>query len=347
MNKKDKLEESTLINNTKQYSNILLPAIGGIVGFMCAGPVIGGSLGSLALVSIFKTSSAIAGSIGANKLNTLLVNNNSWENIISDDELLLLKDENIFNNDINKFYKFLCKNIREKDSSIYLVYKRCETIFRNKHYNNFVNNLLSSNYSEIISDTLSFLNYLSILICKIYSIKDYEFQLLALQEIERYFMVDYYEYIYKLIKNQTKNETEKFNKNINYIHNELGIHKCRKILDIKEIFMYRLDYKIYIEMLNCLEDSYCSSHKLFQILQIFKLLYKDIESEFNNNNINADILLPLVCLIIIKSKINFLPTEIEYISIFSENYIDDGELGYVFTTLQLATNVIIDFQKVK
>ena len=160
-------------------------------------------------------------------------------------------------------------------------------------------------------------------------------------------MVDYYEYIYKLIKNQTKNETEKYNKNIHYIHNELGIHKCRKILDIKEIFMYRLDYKIYIEMLNSLEDSYCSSHKLFQILQIFKLLYKDIESEFNNNNINADILLPLVCLIIIKSKIDFLPTEIEYISIFSENYIDDGELGYVFTTLQLATNVIIDFQKVK
>ena len=77
MDKKDKLDESALINNTKKYSNILLPAIGGIVGFMCAGPIISGSIGSLALISVFKTSTTIAGSIGANKLNTLFINNNS------------------------------------------------------------------------------------------------------------------------------------------------------------------------------------------------------------------------------------------------------------------------------
>ena len=347
MDEKDKLEESSLINNTRKYSNLLLPTVGGIIGFMCAGPILGGSIGSLALLSLLKTTTTIAGSIGANKLNTLLINNSSWENILSEDELSKIKKEPILVDDINEFYKFLYNNINDKESNIYLVYKRYETIYRNKHYNNFVNNILSLNYNELIADTICFLNSLTINICKIINITNNDFNILAYQEIERYFMKDYYNYIYKIIENRTKSDTELFNKNINYIHTELGIHKCRKILDIKELFMYRMDFKIYIEMLNSLKECICSSHKLFQILQIFKLLYKDIESEFNNKNLNADILLPLVCLIIIKSKIEYLPIEIEYISIFSENYIDDGELGYVFTTLQLATNIIIDFQNLK
>ena len=67
MDKKDKLEESSLINNTKKYSNLVLPTVGGIIGFMCAGPILGGSLGSIALLSLFKTTTTIAGSIGASK----------------------------------------------------------------------------------------------------------------------------------------------------------------------------------------------------------------------------------------------------------------------------------------
>ena len=141
-------------------------------------------------------------------------------------------------------------------------------------------------------------------------------------------------------------DLNKFISNIKKIHDFIGIYKCSKILDVKDLFIYRLDFKFYIEMLESLQYTNCSNEKIMQILEIFKLLHKDIESEFNNSEISADILVPIICILVIKSKYELLPIELEFISLFFNDKIDDGENGYVFTTLKLAVNIIIDFDKI-
>ena len=157
----------------------------------------------------------------------------------------------------------------------------------------------------------------------------------------------YYDFIYKLISNNNKSKTNIYNENISYIHDNYGLHKCSKFLDVKEIFLYRLEFKFYTDMLESLSLVKSSSEKLFKIIEIFKVLYSDIELEFKSNNIiiNADILVPLISFIIIKSKNSVLISEIEYIDLFAENYMDDdGEHSYILTTIKLALNIILDFK---
>ena len=81
---------SSFINYTKKYSNYLLPTIGGVTGFFCLGPLIslsGLSIGSFVLFSALKTSSVIFGTIGANKLNTMIINKSIWNEIVSNEEI--------------------------------------------------------------------------------------------------------------------------------------------------------------------------------------------------------------------------------------------------------------------
>ena len=47
------------------------------------------------------------------------------------------------------------------------------------------------------------------------------------------------------------------------------------------------------------------------------------ESEFNNSEISADILVPITCMLVIKSKFELLLIELEYISLFSDDIIDE------------------------
>ena len=348
---KDELSKSsTLVNYTKKYSNFILPTIGGLTGFFCLGPLVsltGLSIGSVVLFSALKTSTAIVGTIGANKFNSVVINKSIWNEIVTSEELNKIKKKNLFNDDINLYFKYLCDNLNDKTSNIYKLYERFETVYKNKHYNNFINNLLLNNYNEIINDTLLCNYCLSNIICFINNVETDYFKIITYQVIEKKFMEIYYDFIYKLISNNIKLKTNIYNSNISYIHNNYGLHECSKFLDVKEIFIYRLDFKFYTDMLNSLSLVKSSSEKLFKIVEIFKVLYNDIELEFKSNNIiiNADILVPLISFIIIKSRNSVLTNEIEYINLFSENYMeDDGEYSYILTTIKMAVNIIIDFK---
>lgn len=351
---KNKLKsESSVINYTKKYSNYILPTVGGIIGFFCLNPIIslaGGSLASIGMYSSLKTTTLVAGTslatIGGNKINQSIINKSSWNNIITDDEINKISENIIVPLEINKFHKYFSESLFDIENNNYILYKRFDEVFRNKHYNNLINNIIGEDYDEIIYDSLSFIHIYTNLITKIYKINDnYIIENNIQNIVEKKFMNDYYDYIYSIIK-KNKNDLNKYISNIKKIHDVIGIHKCSKILDVKDLFLYRLDFKFYIEMLESLQYTKCSNEKMMQILEIFKLLYKDIESEFNNSEISADILVPIICILVIKSKSELLPIELEYISLFFNDKIDDGENGYVFTTLKLAVNIIIDFDKI-
>ena len=84
------------------------------------------------------------------------------------------------------------------------MYKRYETVYRNKHYNNLINNLFSINYDEIIYDTLCCIYVYSNSIAEIYSINSDYIKDNIRHVVEKKFMIDYYDYIYSLIKNKFK-----------------------------------------------------------------------------------------------------------------------------------------------
>ena len=129
--------DSSIINYSKKYSNIILPTVGGIVGFLCMSPIVslaGGGLATFGFYSALKTTTIVAGTglatIGGNKINTSLINSSSWNDILTKDELNQISQNVEIYTDINKFYKYFSESLHNIDENNYILYKRYETVYR-------------------------------------------------------------------------------------------------------------------------------------------------------------------------------------------------------------------------
>ena len=265
---------------------------------------------------------------------------------LQDNWFLLYKSINI--NNLRDSYNYCIHNciisyiidrINQNNTNINNLFYKFINLYKKKYNYNYF--FFGENVDNKLKHIHICIHYLLVIICQIFikknnnAINNISSILLIIQRFVLTELNDIIEPIF-IKKNVLKNSI--INNKLIYLNN------LNKYNDLDLDIINNLFFVNYCDIFNQIINNYSSIDKLNNINIIFKTVSYDLNNICKINNAGADILLPILVYIIIKSKVDNLYTQLNYINEFIYNFFLDGEMGYALASLETAIEVIYNYE---